>query len=83
MPNEPRQFDNTMEVCMSDESLGGEEFARRIKGWYMRDVSNILLVLQHNRKHKEFDSIFQSTEGDLRKRGFSELKSQISNIVEV
>jgi tetratricopeptide (TPR) repeat protein len=36
------KFDEAMEICQGDPSLGGEEFADQIRGWYVRDFGNLL-----------------------------------------
>lgn len=46
-----------MEVCKPDPALGSEEFERQIKGWYVRDVSNIILVPKNNGRSNEVTPI--------------------------
>lgn len=73
------KFDETMKVCKSDPGLGGEDFEQQIKGWYVRDVSNILLVLKSNGKTDEFVLIREHSRSDLQSRGYPELAVKIED----
>jgi len=75
------KFDEAMKVCKSDPSLGGEDFERQIKGWYVRDVSNILLVLKNSGQADEFSRIRECTYSDLQSRGYPELLVKIDEKV--
>ncbi len=75
------KFDEAMKVCKSDPSLGGEDFERQIKGWCVRDLSNIILVLMNSGQVDIASSIRKRASSDLESRGCSELMVQIDGRV--
>jgi hypothetical protein len=71
------KFDQSMEVCGSDPSLGGEEFADQIKGWYVRDVGNLLSALRNTGRLEAASRLEASIASDLQSRGHSELAARV------
>ena len=71
------RFDVSMRVCIADPNLGGDRFAAQIKGWYVRNVSNLLLVLKNAGRKKVAASIRAMVSADLQERGYGELESRI------
>lgn len=76
-----RKFDQAMAVCKSDETLGGKSFESQIKGWYIKDVSNILLVLKNCAENEKFNYIRDLVTQDLESRGYIELEEEINGRV--
>lgn len=72
------KFDEALKICQSDSRLNEEEFKQQIKGWYVVDVSNILLVLQHTGQRQAFDLIHEYAGSDLQYRGCGELLDEIN-----
>ena len=72
------KFDESMSICKSDPSLGGEDLEKQIRGWYVKDIGDVLLVLKYSERIEEFMSFrkeaFQKTE----ERGYPELVEKIS-----
>jgi len=58
-----REFDEAMEVCRSEPTFGGKEFEEQIEGWYVRDVSNILLVLKYTGRDEEAAAVESRARG--------------------
>ncbi len=69
------KFDQAMQVC---KSLGGDEFEEQIKGWYVRDVTNLMLVLRNAGKTLEAKLIQDAMIADMASRGCPELAAQIN-----
>jgi tetratricopeptide (TPR) repeat protein len=67
------KFDQAMEVCNAEPSLGGEEFADQIRGWYVRDVSNLLAVLKNTDQHESAEQLGKTAMDDMQRRGHPEL----------
>ncbi|MEW6169571.1 MAG: hypothetical protein AB1651_18045 [Pseudomonadota bacterium] len=67
------KFDQAMEVCASDPSLGGNDFAEQIKEWYVRDVTNLLLVLTNTGRVGEAAKVRASMVADMGTRGYPQL----------
>jgi hypothetical protein len=62
------KFDMSTKICADDPSLGGADFARQIKGWYMRDVSNLCLVLKNIGNNAALAQIVETMKSDMRQR---------------
>lgn len=62
------RFDEAMQICDADPSLGGEEFAEQIEGWYVREVTNLVQVLHNTARRAEADAILQRVERDCTER---------------
>lgn len=71
------KFDVSMRICIADPNLGGDRFAAQIRGWYVRDVSNLLLVMKHTGRKKVAASIRAMVAADLQARGYGELEGTI------
>ena len=69
-------FDQAMEVCKS-EPFGGQELEEQINGWYVRDVSNILLVLKNTGRLTEASAIEACVELDMESRGRASLVDRV------
>lgn len=67
------KFDQAMQVCQDNPSFGGEEFAEQIRGWYVRDVANLLAVLKHTNEHESARELEQTATHDMQLRGHPEL----------
>lgn len=72
-----RKFDEAMQVCQSEPTFGGKEFEEQIEGWYVRDVSNILLVLKNTGRNDEAAAVASSAESDMMARGRGSLVKQV------
>jgi len=68
-------FDQSMEICLADESLGGDEFAGQIKGWYVRDAGNLLLALKGSGRQDLVVQLAATVLTDMQSRGYAELVS--------
>ena len=71
------KFDETMKICLADSSLGGDDFARQIKGWYVRDVGNLLSALKNTGHEGAAIQLEAAVAADMQSRGFPELVSQV------
>jgi len=71
------KFDQAMEVCESEPSFGGEEFAEQIRGWYVRDVGNLLMVLKNTGQHDLAERLDQIAVNDMQARGHSQLVERV------
>lgn len=71
------KFDEAMKVCRENPALGGNEFEEQIKGWYVRDVSHMLLVLKNTGRDEEASSMQASVFSDMQARGCAELTHRI------
>lgn len=67
------KFDQAMEVCNADPLFGGEEFAERIRGWYVHDVGNLLAVLINTDRRESAEQIEKIALLDMTGRGHPEL----------
>ena len=67
------KFDDAMEICQSEPSLGGAEFADQIKGWYVRDFGNLLAVLKNTGQHSLAEQMEQVAIEDMKRRGHTDL----------
>ena len=56
---------------------GGEEFADQIKGWYVRDVGNLLSALRNTGRLEAASRLEASIASDMQSRGHSELAARI------
>lgn len=71
------KFDETMNICLADSSPGGEDFARQIKEWYVRDVGNLLGALRNTGKVDAAAQLEAAVAADMKSRGYPELVSQV------
>lgn len=71
------KFDQSMEICLSDPSLGGEDFAKQIKGWYVRDVGNLLGALKNSGQQEAAARLEATVASDMRSRGYAELVARV------
>lgn len=62
------RFDESMQICDADPSLGGEEFADHIGAWYLSEVVNLVRVLHNTARRAEADAILQRVERDCTER---------------
>jgi hypothetical protein len=70
------KYDQAMGICRADPSLGGERFENQIKGWYVRDVGNLLAVLKNTGQQDSAEHIEQLALGDMHVRGNTDLVEQ-------
>ena len=75
------KFERSMEVCAEDPSLGGEEFAEQIKGWYVRDVGNLLSALKNSGRADEAARLEAIVTADMQSRGHPDLIFRIADRV--
>jgi hypothetical protein len=72
------KFDESMSICKSDPSLGGEDFEKQIKGWYVTDIGDILLVLKYSERIEEFMKFRKKAFKNIEDRGYPELAGEIN-----
>jgi len=60
------RFAETMAICEESPELGGEEFADQIRGWCIKDLRDLWLVLIHSSRTGEADILRQLAESDAR-----------------
>ena len=72
------KFDQSMKICMEDPTLGGEEFADQIKGWYVRDVGNLLCALRNAGQQDAFEKLNAVISVDMQARRHPELLKRVS-----
>jgi len=70
-------FDESMKICLADSSLGGDDFARQIKGWYVRDVGNLLGALKNSGQEQAAIRLAATAAADMQSRGYPELIAQV------
>lgn len=70
-------FDRAMTVCNSNPKLGGEEFAAQIEGWYILDVTNLVLVLRNSARGIEASAVLQRAASDCTERGRVKMLDEI------
>lgn len=62
------RFAETMVISEENPDLGGEEFSDQIRGWCIRDLRDLWLVLKHSNRTSEAEAIKQLAQGDARLR---------------
>jgi hypothetical protein len=72
-----RRFDESIRMCTEDPSLGGAEFEGQIKGWYVREVANIVRVLMNSQGSEAARAILSRAESDMRERGRQDLAASV------
>jgi hypothetical protein len=72
-----KRFDRSIEICTSDPSLGGAEFEEQIKGWYVRDVANIVRVLTNSNRSAQSIAILARMESDMRWRSRPDMAARV------
>lgn len=73
------KFDDSMKICLEDQSLGGDEFAEQIKSWYVRDVGNLLCALRNAGRQDAQAQLETTVSTDMQTRGYSELVAHVRN----
>lgn len=71
------KFDQSMEICLADPSLGGDDFANQIKGWYVRDVGNLLGALKNSGQQDAAARLEAAVASDMQSRGYAELGTRV------
>ena len=71
------KFDMNMKICAEDPSLGGDEFAEQIRGWYVRDVSNLLKALRATGQPDAAARLESACASDMESRGHLDLVARI------
>jgi hypothetical protein len=71
------KFDQSMEICSADPLLGGDDFANQIKGWYVRDVGNLLGALKNSGQQEAAARLEAMVASDMQSRGYAELVAQV------
>jgi len=72
------KFDQSMEVCIADPTLGGQEFEDQIKGWYVRDVGNLLGALRNTGRLEAASDLVATITSDMQSRGHPELPARVA-----
>jgi hypothetical protein len=72
------KFDQSMEVCIADPSLGGQEFEDQIKGWYVRDVGNLLAALRNTGRLEAASELATTITADMQSRGHPDLPARVA-----
>lgn len=72
-----RKFDESMKICTSEPSLGGADFEEQIKGWYVRDVANIVGVLTNCNRSAQSLAILARMESDMEDRSRPEMATRV------
>ena len=76
-----RKFDESMQICISEPSLGGADFEEQIKSWCVRDITNIVRVLAKNHRAAEAVSVITTMEADMQERRRPDLAARIHELV--
>jgi hypothetical protein len=72
------KFDQAMEVCSDDPSLGGDDFASQIAGWYVRDAGNLLAALSRCGQPDAAERLEATIATDMQSRGCPELVARVN-----
>ncbi len=72
-----KKFDESMELCITDPSLGGQEFAQQIKRWYVRDAGNLLGALRNTGRLDAASQLAVTVASDMKSRAHPELAAQV------
>ncbi len=75
------KFDHAMKSSKANPEWGGERFEDQVKGWFIRDVSNLLLVLKNSLKNEELEYIQGISGQEMEHRGYTELQTAIDEAV--
>lgn len=75
------KFDRSMELSEQSPHLGGAQFEAQVRGWYVRDVANLLLVLTHTGSAGQAAAIHATMAADMHARGHDALISRIDEEV--
>ena len=75
------KFDEAMNVSLAHRELGGAEFDAQIRGWYIKDVSELILVLLNSKRMQEAEAIHACAAQDMAERKYSEVAQAISSQV--
>ena len=75
------KFDEAMQVSLAHRELGGAEFDAQILGWYITDVSQLILVLLNSKRMQEADAIHVRVSQDMAERGHTEVAQSIRSKV--
>lgn len=75
------KFDQAMKVSRENPDFGGADFDEQIKGWYVRDVSELLLVLTHTGQDRAATRFHSRAKSDMLRRKCSEVMSDIASRV--
>jgi hypothetical protein len=71
------KFEQTMQICASDPTLGGNEFEEQIKGWFVRDVGNLIGVLKNSGHDDSAEKLEAKVASDMPSRGHPELVDRV------
>ena len=72
------KFDHSMEICLADPSLGGAEFSEQIKGWYVREVGNLIRALKNTDQEEAAARLIAAVVSDMNSRGHPEVVDQVN-----
>ena len=72
-----KKFDESIELCITDPSLGGQEFAQQIKRWYVLDAGHLLGALQNTGRLDAASQLAATVASDMKSRGHPELAAQV------
>jgi hypothetical protein len=75
------KFDQAMKVSRENPDFGGADLEKQTKGWYVRDVSELLLVLINTGQAHAGAKFRTQAESDMLRRGYAEVVSEIASQV--
>lgn len=76
-----QKYDQAMSVCRSNPDIGDEDFANQIESWFVRDASNLLIVLKNTNQHELAAQIYSRVDTDTKERKCEHLKIEVSERV--
>jgi hypothetical protein len=79
--NALEKFDEAMHVSLANREFGGLEFDAQIQSWYIRDVSELILVLINSERMQEADAIHVLVAQDMAERGYPDTTHSIRSRV--
>jgi len=75
------KFDQALELSHAQPEFGGADFEAQIQGWYIRDVSELILVLANSGRVQEATNIQARAILDIGGRGYPVVGESISSRV--
>lgn len=72
------KFDEAIKVGRANPQLGGIEFEELIKERYIKDVSELLLVLQHSGQEDAATSFHLRAQADMKARCCPEVAARVA-----
>jgi hypothetical protein len=75
------KLEGAMAPRQADPNFGGQDYDKLVASWYVRDVSNIILVLQNTGHEDSVDLVRRRISDDMEARNQAELLHQIDELV--